>query len=312
MRRFDFTEIQDFVAQPRFDEQVLFRRDPSFPKLTVVTPSFNQAQFLERTILSILNQNYPNLEYIIIDGGSRDGSVDIIRKYEKYLAYWVSEKDHGQSDALNKGYERATGDIIGWQNSDDIYLPDAFTKAVRELQGHSEAEVVFSNRLDVDEHDNLIGESRFTPFSTVVYWYDGMCLSNQSTFWRRRMFARSGMIDPELQVAMDYEFFLRAALRGARFHHVRDYWGAIRLHSASKQNLHWAGKMAAECAIIDARYGRSRVMNIPFKTYSRLRRFLLYCAQGDCDYAFRGIKRRAIAALANRAKHGGHGTNAQV
>ena len=112
------------------------------PKLSIVTPSFDQGKFLEETILSVLDQNYPNLEYIIIDGGSTDESVEVIKRYEKHLAYWISEKDRGQVHAINKGIERTTGDIFGFLNSDDLYLPGTFATVTEHFDNHPESEWV--------------------------------------------------------------------------------------------------------------------------------------------------------------------------
>ncbi len=163
MRKFTSQEIKEFVSKPLFDEKVILNKDPSWPKISIVTPSYNQAEFLERTILSVLNQNYPNLEYIIIDGGSTDGSVEIIKKYEKYLSYWVSEKDRGQAHALNKGFEKATGDLVGWQNSDDIYLPGAFRKVAEVYRNNPNYDVYFGNIYFIAEEDNIIRDLKFSP-----------------------------------------------------------------------------------------------------------------------------------------------------
>ena len=126
MKKYSAKEIKEFISKPLFDKSIILNKNTSYPKISIVTPSYNQTQFLERTILSVLNQNYPNLEYIIIDGGSTDESVEIIKKYEKYLYYWVSEKDKGQSAAINKGFRKSKGEILAWQNSDDIYFPGVF------------------------------------------------------------------------------------------------------------------------------------------------------------------------------------------
>ncbi|GAG29700.1 unnamed protein product, partial [marine sediment metagenome] len=133
-----------------------------YPLVLIVTPSYNQAQFLESTILSVLNQNYPNLEYIIIDGGSTDGSIEIIKRYQKYLAYWISEKDEGQADAINKGFEKSTGQILAWINSDDTYLPETLFRVAKHFQQHQKADLVFGNINFINEYDEITGELRLT------------------------------------------------------------------------------------------------------------------------------------------------------
>jgi len=146
--------------------------DPRLPVISIVTPSYNQVQFLEETILSVLNQDYPNIEYIVIDGGSTDGSVDIIRKYADRLAYWVSEPDRGQAHAINKGFARATGDLLGWLNSDDLYLPGALS-AVAEAYADNPGCLIAANVINFDEHtgaEQLVRQSGITLARFIGFW----------------------------------------------------------------------------------------------------------------------------------------------
>ena len=291
MKKYDPEEIRCFVTTPLFDEKVTLDKDPSWPKISIITPSYNQAEFLEKTILSILNQNYPNLEYIIIDGQSDDSSLQIIRKYEKYLAYWVSEKDRGQVYALNKGFSKATGQIIGWQNSDDIYMPFAFTQIAELFLKHPHVDVVFGNTICIDENEGAIGEIRFTPFSALAHLYEGMSINNQSSFWRKDLFSRIGMLDTRLQFSMDYEFFLRAARKNAKFRLLRSYLGAFRTHPTSKSST-IAHVSQIDHAHISCMYKHSLVFSHLLKIISLLRRSVYYIVQGDIDYVLAGLVRR--------------------
>lgn len=176
------------------------------PKLSVITPSFNQGRFLEQTILSVLNQDYPNLEYIVIDGGSTDDSVEIIRRYEHRLAYWISEKDNGQADAINKGLKRATGEIVGWLNSDDLYLPWTFRRAVAHLAANPEAAMVCGARLMIDECSRVSGFAFLPAYSPRNREYS---IAQETAFWRASVHQRIGWLDEALHFAMDVDFFVR-------------------------------------------------------------------------------------------------------
>ncbi|MFH1662252.1 MAG: glycosyltransferase family 2 protein [Candidatus Falkowbacteria bacterium] len=278
-------EIKKFISKPSFDEKVILNNDSSYPKISIITPSYNQGEFLERTILSVLNQNYPNLEYIIIDGGSTDNSVEVIKKYEKYISYWVSEKDKGQGDALNKGFSRATGEIIGWQNSDDVYLPEAFRKAVNMFK-QSNADIVFGNRLKINEEEKISRRFKFTPFYLISYWYCRMSLSNQSTFWRRELFFDIGMIDASLSFIMDFDFFLRAGIKNKKFVYIESFLGAFRIHKNSKTFTFDRKIIKSQHNLLDKRYGKKEYLKIPFKAYSVLRDSLYYFVKGDFESLF--------------------------
>ena len=231
-----FSKINDFLMKPLFDEQVLLKKDPVYPKITIVTPSFNQAVFLERTILSVLNQNYPNLEYIIIDGGSKDGSVEIIKKYEKYLSYWVREPDQGQADAINKGFRMATGGLVAWQNSDDIYLPNVFLNLANTYKKKPDYDVYFGNVYLIDENDKIIREMRFHPFSVYHLIYYGWNLSSQAVFWKRKVFDVAGYLQ-NLNVSFDWEWFIRLGMKNLKFYFIHEFLGAYRIHENSKLSL---------------------------------------------------------------------------
>src|SRR4051812_43595627 len=179
------------------------------PRITVVTPSFNQARFLEETMRSVIDQGYPNLEYIVIDGGSTDASVAIIKKYESQLAYWISEKDHGPAEAISKGFQRATGDILAYLNSDDIYQPGTLSAVAAAFQAKPKVDVVYGDTYWVDGDGRVLAEKRQTPFSRFGYLYGGADLQQPATFWKRALYERGGGMDTAFRAAFDTDLFFR-------------------------------------------------------------------------------------------------------
>jgi glycosyltransferase involved in cell wall biosynthesis len=302
VKRLTSQEIHEFSSQPHFDGRIILNKRLSLPRISIVTPSYNQGQFIERTILSVLNQNYPNLEYIIIDGGSTDGSVEIIKKYERYLAYWVSEKDNGQADAINKGFKMATGDLVGWQNSDDIYLPGAFEKVVQVFSKFPNISIVFGSSLMIDVHDNKIGENMFTPFSVINHFYGGTSsINNQGCFWRSGMFSRIGMLDTQFHFSMDSEFFLRAGVKREKFKYVHSFLACSRIHKDSKSStIPWVSMNNHKT--IETIYGKKASLGFILKTLSVMRGIIYYFIQGDWGYVVNGFKKRVKLISDNMSK----------
>lgn len=259
----------------------------SFPRITVVTPSFNQAKFLERTIRSVLDQGYPNLEYIIVDGGSTDGSVDIIRRYADRLAWWVSETDHGQTDAINKGLRRATGDWVAWQNSDDIYYPGAFQDLATAAAKHPEAGLIIGDMMLIDEHDHPLRDIRYVRPSYKALLAEGMVLANQASFWRRGVHAEIGLMSEDLHFSFDFEWFLRLT-RHVKAIHIDHIWGALRLHDETKTSLQAVHFQAEQKKIL-----AGRVMPAWQKKLYKLRRIALMLRHGRIAYVLRGLLRHA-------------------
>jgi glycosyltransferase involved in cell wall biosynthesis len=266
-----------------------------WPRISIVTPSFNQAAFIERTIQSVLNQNYPNLEYIIIDGGSTDGSVDIIKKYADKLTYWVSEKDNGQTHAINKGFRRATGDIVAWLNSDDEYCQGALKTAAKAFMADKELDLVFGNSITVDENGNILRDARHTRFTFTALILYGMIISQPASFWRRRLFEKYGYLDESLRFAMDYEFFCRIGAH-IKAKHIRKHLAKFRRHSASKTcTIIHAGQQ--EHNQIRKKYLEEACKGWPEKLAILAvftHRTFWYTVQGDGLYVLLGFCRRLL------------------
>ncbi|HEY9604711.1 MAG TPA: glycosyltransferase family 2 protein [Allocoleopsis sp.] len=201
-----------------------------WPRLSIITPSYNQGQFLEATIRSVLLQGYPNLEYIIIDGGSSDRSVELIKKYEKYLFYWHSQNDRGQADAINQGLERSSGEILGWINSDDVYVKGTFLKILKAFHTRSDCIVVHGNRILINEKGEVTGWMSLPSFDPEKLVYN---VCSETAFWQRSAMEKVGLLNAHLQFAIDLEFFGRLYKQG-EFMKLNDYLGYFRYHSTNK------------------------------------------------------------------------------
>jgi GT2 family glycosyltransferase len=207
-------------------------RDP--PRISIVTPSFQQSAFLPRAIESVLSQEYPNLEYVVEDGGSTDGSVEMLERYDQLLTRWGSQPDDGQASALNHGFDGTSGEIMGWLNSDDLLLPGSLAGVARYFARHPKVDAVYGNRVLVDESDAHVG-------SWILPRHDDRmltlldCVPQETLFWRRRLWERvGGHVDERFRFALDWELLLRFRAAGATMVRIPSFLGAFRVHGDQK------------------------------------------------------------------------------
>jgi glycosyltransferase involved in cell wall biosynthesis len=205
-----------------------------WPKITIVTPSYNQGDFLEETIRSILLQNYPNIEYIIIDGGSSDYSVEIIKKYEPWISYWVSEKDNGQSHALVKGFNMASGTLFNWINSDDVLCKDALFNIAKAYIENPFADFIYGKNLIINKFSEKIGIFQHPKDNLRLRYLYEMPYGQQACFFTSKIYKMVGGINTQLHFSMDYELYVKIHLLNPITIQIDDHIGAIRVHENTK------------------------------------------------------------------------------
>lgn len=209
-------------------------RPVPLPTVSIVTPSFNQARYLEATIQSVLSQDYPRIEYILVDGGSTDGSLEIIKKYSDQLAWWVSEKDRGQTDAINKGFAHAKGGIFAWINSDDTYEPRAVGQAVRYFLDHPEVGMLYADCNYINEAGQVIGRFPAAQTDLALLRRGYVHIPQQTMFFRADLWNQIGPLDPSFYFAMDYDLWTRIAARAEMRYLAGQVWANFRIHTSGK------------------------------------------------------------------------------
>jgi GT2 family glycosyltransferase len=239
--------------------------------ISMVTPSFNQGQFVGHTLQSVLNQQYPNLEYIVIDGASSDGSQRVIAQHELHLTHWISEADKGQTEAINKGFRLTSGEIMGYLNSDDLLLPGALNTVADYFSRRPDIDVIYGHRILIDEHGLAIGRWILPPHTTLAYaWND--FVPQETMFWRRSVWDQAGgRLDESFRFAMDWELISRFSSIGARFYRLPCYLAAFRVHANQKTSLQMATIGAEEIdRVVEKMHGRKvsrlerRLRQIPY------------------------------------------------
>ena len=226
----------------------------TLPSLSVITPSYNSAAFLEDAIFSVSRQEGVSVEHIVMDGASTDRTLEILKRFDN--VQWTSEPDRGQSDAINKGFRRAAGDLVGWLNADDYYLPGGLEAIARAAQQHPEADVIYGDCVFVDSRGKIVRSKVEHDFDRAVLMYFGCYIPSTSTFFRRRIIDSGWLLDCDYRVCMDFEYFARLAHAGFIFHYVPQFIAAFRWHG-SNVSLRQLARRAEERRLVQRRFGRS-------------------------------------------------------
>jgi len=256
----------------------------NLPKISIVMPTLNHITYIERSILSVLNQNYPNTELVVIDGGSEDKTVEIIKKYKDHISFWVSEKDLGQSDALNKGFKYCTGQVYGWLNSDDIYLPNAFYRAISGLKKNPDKKIIFGDWLSIDIKDNVIDYNHSFDFNLNHFKYEGFHLNAQSMFWSADVHKRFSGFDINLYNTMDYQMIIEFGINESQESFLRIPYplGAFRRYVGQKTG-EMLPNVIKEHKSIANRYDyqdKYKLIGKIKRLYFRIRRTFWYAKRG--------------------------------
>ena len=255
--------------------------------LSVITPSYNSAEFIEDAILSVTRQSNVAVEHIVIDGGSTDGTLEILKR-QKHVN-WSSERDRGQSDAINKGFLGASGDLVGWLNADDYYLPGGLEAIARAAAEHPEADVIYGDCVFVDREGKIVRSKVEHEFDRSVLMYFGCYIPSTSTFFRRRVIDSGQLLDCEYRVCMDFEYFARLAHEGFAFHYVPRIIAAFRWHG-SNVSLKQLDRRAEERRQVQQRFGGIAYSAATLEILSRLhraKRVLRKAVSGNMTREFR-------------------------
>lgn len=258
-------------------------QDSQLPRISIITPSFNQGHFIEETICSVILQGYPNLEYIIIDGGSNDNTVEIIKKYQPWITYWISEGDRGQTHAINKGLAKATGEILAYLNSDDYYLPETLFRVAEHFNQHSEIDLLHGRCRYVNEAGEKIGEQfgNIQSFEEIIdlwgVWWQKRQFVQPEVFWSRRITNKVGMFNETLNYVMDYDYWCRILKAGGKVKRIEQELACFRFTANQKSNQ--SDLVAQELLNLVQPLLWDQSTPIPDRQRSKLQRMWLYQAK---------------------------------